>query len=148
MSEEWRPVVGFEGLYEVSDHGRVRSLGRVITDKRGWNYRRRPRLLSPGRLKSGHLCVRLYAIDGTARTYRVHELVLVSFVCPRPDGLEACHYDGDPANNHRSNLRWDTRSANIFDQVRHGTHISNQLRGKKRARKRDTTTTTERITAA
>ncbi|MDP7729539.1 HNH endonuclease [Mycobacterium sp. TY813] len=52
----------------------------------------------------------------------MHHLVLEAFVGPRPPGLEGCHGNGDPADNSVANLRWDTRSANVFDSVRHGTH--------------------------
>ncbi len=51
----------------------------------------------------------------------VHQLVLNAFVCPRPEGMYACHKDGDKHNNKLSNLRWDSRSANEQDKVRHGT---------------------------
>jgi hypothetical protein len=50
----------------------------------------------------------------------MHILVLEAFVGPRPAGMEGCHWDDDPTNNHLSNLRWDTRSANARDAVRNG----------------------------
>jgi hypothetical protein len=50
----------------------------------------------------------------------VHRLVLEAFVCPCPEGRECCHNDGDPANNALTNLRWNTRKANIEDSRRHG----------------------------
>jgi hypothetical protein len=50
------------------------------------------------------------------------ELVLTAFVGSRPSGLEGCHRNGDPTDNRLENLRWDTRTANIFDAVAHGTH--------------------------
>lgn len=54
----------------------------------------------------------------------VHDLVLLAFVGPRPDGMEACHSpDHDRSNNALSNLRWDTHSANTRDSMRHGTHF-------------------------
>jgi len=54
----------------------------------------------------------------------VHRLVLEAFAGPCPDGMEACHGDGDPTNNRRLNLRWDTRSSNQLDTVRHGRHTN------------------------
>lgn len=118
--ERWLPVVGYPG-YEVSDQGRVRSLDRVLTYCRdGVEIHRahRGRLLSPGVMQSGHLLVVL----GRGNVLCVHKLVLEAFVGPAPAGTECCHYDGDPANNRLSNLRWDTRAANMADAVRHGTH--------------------------
>lgn len=110
MTSGWRPVVGYEGRYLVSDAGQVwivrkqRELGTEVSD-------------------SGHLTVQLWR-GGRKRRVQVHCLVLEAFVGPRPDGLECCHWDGDAFNNHVSNLRWDTRSANARDALRHGTHSS------------------------
>lgn len=109
-AERWLPVPG-HGHYEVSDQGRVRS-----------NKYREPRLLKPrSTAKGGYLLVKLRE-SGHARDFRVHKLVMLTFVGPRPDGLEICHYDGDPTNNALSNLRYDTSVANARDKARHGTH--------------------------
>ena len=118
--EAWLPVVGREGLYEVSDHGRVRSVhNREIVRSDGMIQRRPGRLLRPAPVQTGHLMVNL----GVGHpSQRVHTLVLEAFVGLRPDGFQACHNDGNPANNHVSNLRWDTRAENTRDMVRHGTH--------------------------
>lgn len=114
--ENWRPVPGYEGLYEASDHGRVRSLDRI--DSRG--NRALGRVLLPDVRPSGHLRVSLCR-NGRVKRMWVHRLVLSIFVGPCPDGLEGCHDDGDPANNAVDNLRWDTKSANARDRQRHGT---------------------------
>lgn len=111
----WLPVVGYEGLYEVSDHGAVRSLERI--DCRGRHIR--PRVLRQTRMRDGHMRVYLSA-DRSQAGHLVHRLVLTAFVGPCPDGMEGCHNDGNPANNWLSNLRWDTRSNNRHDAVRHG----------------------------
>lgn len=124
--ERWLPAVGFEGLYEVSDLGRVRSVPRLQIyegARRGGKIvrierRLQGRLLKPGTVKSGHKVV----ILGRGNSRLVHRLVLEAFVGPRPLGQEACHFDGDPANNVLTNLRWDTRSGNVRDAIRHGTH--------------------------
>jgi len=113
----WRPVVGWEGLYEVSDHGDVRSLDRV--DRFGRHYA--GRMLSPDTIKGGYLRVAL-AREGHVQRRQVHHLVLEAFVGPRPLGMEGCHGDGCPTNNRLSNLRWDTRPENALDTVRHRTH--------------------------
>lgn len=71
----------------------------------------------------GHLNVCLYYLAPDQKVNaRIHSLVLEAFVGPRPDGMEGCHNDGDPANNHLANLRWDTRAANNQDTLRHGRH--------------------------
>jgi hypothetical protein len=125
MKEEWRPVVGLEGAYEVSNFGRVRSLDRIIRHGRGKALRQiRGRMLRQGRMKSGHFVV---AVVGrkTKRneTSLVHHLVLEAFKGPRPQGQECLHGDGDPTNNHIDNLRWGTRQENVDDAKRHGTRL-------------------------
>lgn len=120
MNERWLPVVGYEGYYEVSDLGRVRSVDRCISGPGGYPRRQPGRLLTQKPLPFGHMTVNLWKL-GVGRTLLVHRLVLLAFVGEGPDGTECCHNDGDPANNSVSNLRWDTRSENLRDRVRHGT---------------------------
>lgn len=106
----WQPVVGFEGRYEISDGGYVRSFAR-----------KNPRIIVGKTDKRGYRHVLLY--DGAnQRVMRtVHTLVLEAFVGPRPSGYHGCHYDGNPSNNMLTNLRWDTAKANQADSRRHGT---------------------------
>ncbi len=128
MIETWKAVVGYEGQYEVSDQGRVRSLdytrtyerldqysGRVITVSR----RHRGKMLRPGRMPAGHLSVAL----GRNNSICVHVLVLNAFVGPCPPGQECCHGDDVPWNNVLGNLRWGTRSSNLLDAVRTGKKL-------------------------
>ncbi len=113
QTEEWRSVPGRDGLYEVSNLGRVRSYlkrGNAINKRRDT-----PKLINPSPAK-GYPEVTLQG--GTK--YRVHQLVLEAFDGPCPSGLEGCHGDGDRTNNRKSNLRWDSHQANAADQVRHG----------------------------
>lgn len=119
--EEWRPVVGYEGIYEVSDHGRVRSLDREIEYRDGRTRRHRGLILSPDRHRNGRLQVCLY-LGGKGRQRMVHRLVLEAFVGPCPHEMDGCHWDDDPDNNHLSNLRWASRSDNMLDKVRNGNH--------------------------
>lgn len=117
-TEQWLPVVGYEGYYEVSDHGRVRSIDRRVADGRTF----RGRMLAHWVRDSGHHIVTLSVGGAHAQRY-VHVMVLEAFVGARPDGYEGCHYDGTPANNRLANLRWDTASANAYDAVRHGQNF-------------------------
>lgn len=128
--EAWKPVVGWEGFYEVSDHGRVRSLDRTIYRER--NGRCDPviykgRMIKPHLMKL-HLHLTLCSL-GVQYTFLVHILVLEAFVGQRPDGLICCHYDGDGTNNHIGNLRWDTYKANSADSIRHGTYSCGEKHG-------------------
>lgn len=121
MSENWLPVVGYEGLYSVSDHGRVRSEERLV-GARSNSFRRIPeRILQATFNGAGYLHVGLHR-DAARRSYRVHCLVMSAFVGPVPPGLEILHHDDIKTNNHLENLRYGTRSENLFDRVRNGRH--------------------------
>lgn len=113
--ERWRPVLGFEGIYEVSDRGRVKRIVPVLNGPAG--YILRP---GPSSHPGGYVLVGLRR-DGKPTTHTVHKLVLQAFVGPRPPGMECRHMDGNPTNNALSNLRWGTRKENMRDQLRHGT---------------------------
>lgn len=115
MSEEWRPIPGFDG-YEASNQGRVRSVERTVLTRNGQNRTYRGHVLSPSVNVNGYLKLGL-----KGRTYRVHRLVALAFLGEPGPGMDACHNDGNRLNNRASNLRWDTRSANLFDRNKHGT---------------------------
>lgn len=130
MNEErWRPIPGFEGLYSVSDHGRVRAEPRSVRRTDGRVQQRVGGILAPGAVQSGHLMVTLCR-DGSRDRRRVHRLVLEAFVGPNPPGTEGCHNDGDPTNNRLENLRWDTVLANKADRERHGRTARGERHGR------------------
>lgn len=115
--ENWLPIVGYDGIYEVSDLGRVRALPRI--DAQGGN--RRLRVFKPSRMDAwGHLGVKLRR-DGVVKSAYVHRLVLEAFVGPCPSGMEGCHWNDIPNDNRLTNLRWATKSENRFDCVRNGS---------------------------
>lgn len=119
-AEKWRPVVGFENAYEVSDQGRIRSLARTVF-RSGCPVRLKEKLLNPWTQKGGYPTVSLRS-GGKTTNKALHTLVLEAFVGPRPAKMEGCHNDGNPLNNTPSNLRWGTRSDNVQDALSHGTH--------------------------
>ena len=121
MNEEWRPVVGWEGLYEVSDQGRVRSFDRTVHCKNGRTRRYKGRLLKPQKSRDGYLRVALCRGDKPRRRY-IHRLVLAAFAGPCPDGMETRHMNGNPSDNRLANLQYGTHSENNLDRVKHGTH--------------------------
>lgn len=112
MSEEWRSIVGYEGAYEVSSWGRVRSLNKTVIRSDG---RRRPfkgRVLRPGKASHGYYTVGLWRQnEGTSCT--VHSLVARAFLGPTPIGEEILHKDGNKENCELSNLKFGTRSENV-----------------------------------
>ncbi len=106
--ENWLPIPDFEGIYEVSDLGRIRSVksGKI---KQATILKTDPR---PFVLLWKH---------NKPKMIRVHTAVLSAFVGRKPTGMEGCHNDGNCQNNVLGNLRWDTPKANHADKIRHGT---------------------------
>lgn len=126
--ETWRDIAGFEGYYQISDTGRVKSVERRIDiapnrqQPKGYQRITRERILLPGLGEGGRQSVSLWKKHKLTQA-QVHRLVLGAFVGPCPEGMEGCHGDGDAGNNRLANLRWDTPVNNNADKRRHGTHL-------------------------
>lgn len=129
--EHWIPVSGYEGLYAVSNHGQVRSLDRTVTHPRLGSQAVMGRILKHWALQNGYAQVKL-SKDGRKLAFCIHRLVLCAFVGECPNGMVAAHYDGNPLNNHVSNLRWTTQADNINDKRRHGTIARGERAGNSR----------------
>jgi hypothetical protein len=110
-SEEWKPIVGYEGLYEVSSMGRVKSLKRTITTKDGRTREVEEKLLAQG-LSGGYLYVTL-SDHGKWRAFPVHRLVATAFI-PNPENLrDVNHKDEVKTNNSVDNLEWMSHKDNL-----------------------------------
>lgn len=120
LVENWKSIPGYEGLYEASSSGRVRSLDRFCLIGKGMGWRR-GKILTAVRAANGYLVVGL-SLAGKPRQFFVHRLVMLTFVGPCPSGLQVCHWDGDRTNNALGNLRYDTKEANAADKRRHCTN--------------------------
>lgn len=117
MREEWRPVVGYEGYYEVSNLGKVRRLDGL--DARGHHIK--GRILSPRKSSNGYLQVQLSF--GTSREYRIHRLVAEAFLPNPKKKSDVNHINENKTDNRVENLEWATRKENM----RHGT-LSQRMR--------------------
>lgn len=119
--ERWKPIPGYEGLYEVSNMGRVKSLARlrhgVGPHRASCEYRERIML---GNLNYGYRKVTLYK-DGVQHQMFVHRLVLTAFVSESPSGMITRHLNGIRTDNRVENLAWGTFEENEADKRRHGT---------------------------
>lgn len=112
--EIWRPVQGYEGLYEVSNLGRVKSLDRAVNNN-GGVYIRPERLLRPS--KGEYLQV-ILCKEGITTTYRIHRLVAISFpeICGEYyEGAEVDHINGNAVDNRAVNLRITDHRTNMLN---------------------------------
>lgn len=116
-SEEWRPIKGHEGLYEVSSHGRVRRLFR-IGPTGTWL---RQKMIKPS-IGNGYPFVGIRDKENNTKVYRVHKLVACAFLGLRPEGLVINHIDYDKTNNHVSNLEYVTTKENIHHSAKCARH--------------------------
>ncbi|MFC0225657.1 NUMOD4 motif-containing HNH endonuclease [Serratia aquatilis] len=120
MTDEiWTQARGWEGSYEVSNMGRVRSIARKGRKGSGRTYGGKI-IKQTFHKSSGYLVVSL-SKDNKARQVLLHRLVLSSFKGDAPEGMECCHENGDRCDPRLKNLRWDTRKNNLADKKKHGT---------------------------
>ncbi len=119
-SEQWLPVTGWEGFYEVSDRGLIRSVDRMVPEPR-WGFRRyRGRPIAPWRDRNGYFLVNLYRDAKPTRRF-VHQLVLEAFAGLCPPGMESLHGMGGKTDNRwPENLHWGTHAENCADTARQG----------------------------
>jgi hypothetical protein len=108
--EIWKPIPGTDGRYEASSAGRIRAFTR----------KSRGAILKSAATGNGYRMVCISIGGNPQRTWRVHHLVLMAFVGPRPAGMVGCHGNDIPDDNRISNLRWDTPAANVAERLQRG----------------------------
>ena len=122
VTEIWKDVPGYEGYYQVSNHGNVKSIERTITDSLGHTYNISEKILKNTidnvgkgyyRVSLSRKCKILFA--------HVHRLVAWAFIGHQKKGIEVRHLDGNCKNNHINNLAYGTKSENIADAKEHNT---------------------------
>jgi hypothetical protein len=125
--EVWKPITGFQD-YIISNKGRIRSVNPRKGSRANVNggfikgFDREPKKGKPFAIA---VSLRL---NNKTYTFRIHRLVLETFVGACPEGMECCHNDGNFRNNDISNLRWDTHIKNVEDSARHGTQSKPPIR--------------------
>lgn len=111
-SETWKPIVGYEGLYEVSSMGRVKSLKRTVIAKNGTRMEVEERILKQFPGVGGYLYLSL-SKHGKIKSFTVHRLVATAFI-PNPKNLsDVNHKDEDKTNNSVDNLEWMSHKDNL-----------------------------------
>lgn len=114
--ELWKPVVGYEGLYEVSNLGRIKSLDRIVTNSNGVKITKKGRLLKLQKSIHGYLYVAL-SKSGKSKPISVHRYVAEAFLERKEGKAFVDHIDTDKTNNRASNLRWCTYLENFHNVI-------------------------------
>lgn len=121
--EIWREVPGYDGWYECSTEGRVRSWKSPGNNQAGERPRSDvPRPVRPACTRGEYLFVNL-SRGGAVKSFRLNRLVLTAFEGPPFEGAQACHRNGDRSDNRLDNLYWGTPAENQTDKERHGTQV-------------------------
>lgn len=127
--ETWKDIPGFEGLYQASSLGEIKSVSRTRWNGRGY-YITKEKILKSAFAGSKSKDVtrkKLMVIlikDGKRYNKLVHQLVALAYIGERPENMVVCHCDGNHTNNKPSNLRYDTQQQNVMDIYRHNGHFS------------------------
>lgn len=120
--EKWVSAVGYDGFYQVSDHGRVRSNDRIVNTGHCAKRHIKGRVLKLLLTNHGYQVVNLSANSSTQQR-TVHRLVLASFTGPHDD-MFVRHKDGNSTNNRLDNLEWGTHQENMDDQMSHYDEVA------------------------
>ena len=124
--EVWKDVKGYEGLYQVSNMGRVKSLERTVARRNGSKRTVRERILKPEIIHNGYLRVKLCDSSGKMKKFFVHRLVGEAFH-ENPENKPCVnHIDEDKTNNTASNLEWCT----VKENLNHGTRNKRRAKAK------------------
>jgi hypothetical protein len=123
MTEEiWKDIPGYEGAYQVSTHGRVKSLERIILLPSGRERKLKEKIIGHYDTVDPHYPTVCLHKNKNMKTYKIAKLVLLAFVGPCPPGMDSRHFpDRDHRNNHLINLQYGTRQENCADMKTHGT---------------------------
>lgn len=121
MEEIWKDIEGYEGCYQVSNQGRVRSLDRQAISKR-WVRNIKGKILSASKNRDGYLIYQM-SKDGVSRNITAHRLVAMSFINNKHGYKEINHLDENKENNKAENLEWTTRRLNMEHSVAKWWHF-------------------------
>ena len=119
MEEQWKPIIGYEGFYEISNYGKIRSLTRQ-NGNGGRTIREVPKILKLSKTTTGYWKINI-KLKRKRNSYKVHRLVLFTFIGNPPLGKEiANHKDGNRLNNYVDNLEWCSQRENVLHAIKTG----------------------------
>jgi len=121
LGEEWRPIEGYEGLYEVSNLGRVKSLARTIIRSDGRRCVVTEKILTERVNDRGYIEIKLSRL-GSSTYKKLHRIVATAFLDNPENKPEVNHKDGNKKNNQAENLEWATHSENMQHAFANGLH--------------------------
>ena len=150
IAEIWKDIQGYEGLYQVSNFGRIKSVGRFIDRLVTGNYWQEERILKPHKTKYGYLMVELRN-HKKPKNFLIHRLVAIAFITNPENKPEVDHINANKTDNNVNNLRWVTAKENVRNPLnmvhligknhpmfgkKHSEETKNKMRGKNNPRAR------------
>lgn len=131
MKEEWKPIIGYENIYEISSRSRIRSVDRIIKHSKGPGCRfLKGKIIKPVVSVLGYSFVTL-SKNGKTKTFRWHRIVALTFI-PNPNNLpQVNHIDGIKTNNKISNLEWCSSKHNVHHAFETGLNGSDRMKKRK-----------------
>ena len=122
----WKDIQDYEGWYQVSADGKIKSLDRVVPHKGNKQMRVKGRILKLILSEKGYLRVNL-SREGHSKDFKVHQLVAQAFLGPCPEGMEVCHGVDGQQNNSLENLTYNTHTSNSRDKWRDKTMYARKV---------------------
>jgi hypothetical protein len=120
MEEQWKDIPGYEGFYQASTSGRIRSIDRCVVQRNDSTQLKKGKILSPSINRTGYSFCAL-SKNNILKGFPLHKLISITFLGDTPFNYrEINHIDGVKTNNHIDNLEWTTRSKNINHAIKLG----------------------------
>jgi len=123
MEEIWKDVVGYEGYYQISNFGRVKSVKRVIEDSWGRTATLKEKIIKPSKIRKGYFIISLYK-NAVYKKILVHRLVATAFISNIEGKKEVNHINGIKDDNRLLNLEWSTASENQKHAFKNGLNMA------------------------